>query len=95
MLVIEKGSDLDFRLIWPGECGFPMDLTDWSVSLRDVHSDLASNIEVDIDDPTKGSITVHIEWDEDYRYGRRMKFRIQITSSDSQRTTPHIEVKVV
>ena len=94
MLLILKGSDLLFRLVWPGEEGQPMNLTDWTVEPYDEIGLIRDKVELSIEEPLTGVILGSIPWDDGFPYGNTMGFRVLIRNEPMQFTTPQIKVNV-
>ena len=94
MLQMLRGSDVDFRMIWPGTGGTPFDLTGWSVAPFEAHERLSANLTLEIGDAAVGEILGRIEWDDAYTNGAIMGFRVQISSAGTEYSTPRLSVNV-
>lgn len=92
-LTLNRGSDLDFKVIWPDGEG-RANLAGYSVDGYDVHKRLAENLVLSITDAAQGEITGRINWRDDMPVGREMHFRVRITIGEHTQTTPLIWVNV-
>jgi len=87
-----RGSDVDFSLVWKDSDNLPADLFGYTVQLLDVTPELAPYLTVAITDPANGGITGRIEWDASLVAGVNYRFRIQVTLGTEDQSTPLIEV---
>lgn len=93
-LVLNKGSDLNFKINWPEGTG-RKDLTGYTVDLYDYSINLPSYLTLTVTDPLQGEITGRLEWDENIPIGRNMYFRVRISLGSEQQTTPRVWIEVV
>lgn len=78
---INRGSDADFTIIWPG------DLTGREVGLFEPHPALVGNLSVTISevDGDETIIAAHFEWNQ--KMPCRMEFRVATVLGEDQRTS--------
>ena len=89
-----RGSDVDFRMVWPGDLGQPFDLTQWDISAFEAHRLLEGTLTLTKGDAAAGEIIGRIEWDGAFNTGASMGFRVQISQGDEHRSTPQLIVNV-
>jgi hypothetical protein len=89
-----RGGDARFSLVYPSDTLTPLDLTGWTVSAFEPHVKLVGNLFLTIEPGTGGVITGKIEWDNTYRLGKDMTFRVQITKGQDNLSTPLFVVDV-
>lgn len=94
MLKLLHGSDLNFRLIWPGSDGQPEPLDGCVVDAHEASPILADKLELSLGDEV-GEIIGRITWSDQFRYGVTMSFRVRLTLGEARRTTPIIKVNIV
>jgi hypothetical protein len=87
-----RGSDVDFSLVWKDSDNDPADLHDYTVQALDVTPELAPYLTVTITDPANGVITGRIEWDASLLAGVNYRFRVQVTLGTEDDATNLIEV---
>jgi hypothetical protein len=87
-----RGSDVDFSLVWKDSDNDPADLFGYTVQLLDVTPELAPYLTVAITDPANGGITGRIEWDASLLAGVNYRFRVQVTLGAEDDATNLIEV---
>lgn len=95
VLTMLRGSDLVFRMFWPGVGTAPFPLAGWSVSGFEVHSKLRPNLSLAVVDAPGGEILVRIEWDDSYVNGSTMSFRVQLSKSGDEISSPKMRVNVI
>ena len=87
------GSDLQFDIPWPDGNGGVVDLTDWSVHVIDVTSDISELITASKSEtPTDGTITVRLEWSVSLQKRTPYDFRIQISRGGDDVSTNLLRV---
>lgn len=94
VLEMLRGSNVGFRIIWPGAEGQPFDLTGWEVKAFEPHARLNGNLTLDIADAPAGVIIGSIAWDDKYPNGNVMNFRVQVSRGDQVMSTPEFMVNV-
>jgi hypothetical protein len=87
-----RGSDVDFSLVWKDSDNDPADLFGYTVQVLDVTPELAPYLTVSITDPANGVITGRIEWDASLLAGVNYQFRVQVTLGTEDDATNLIEV---
>jgi hypothetical protein len=87
-----RGSDVDFTLVWKDSDNDPADLFGYTVQLLDVTPELADYLTVAITDEANGVITGRIEWDASLLAGVNYQFRVQVTLGTEDDATNLIEV---
>jgi len=87
-----RGSDVDFSLVWKDSDNDPADLFGYTVQALDVTPELAPYLTVTITDPANGVITGRIEWDASLLAGVNYRFRVQVTLGTEDDATNLIEV---
>jgi hypothetical protein len=87
-----RGSDVDFSLVWKDSDNDPADLFGYTVQVLDVTPELAPYLTVSITDPANGVITGRIEWDASLPAGVQYQFRVQVTLGTEDDATNLIEV---
>jgi hypothetical protein len=87
-----RGSDVDFSLVWKDSDNDPADLFGYTVQVLDVTPELAPYLTVSITDPAIGVITGRIEWDTSLLAGVNYRFRVQVTLGTEDDATNLIEV---
>ena len=87
-----RGSDVDFSLVWKDSDNDPADLFGYTVQLLDVTPELADYLTVAITDEANGVITGRIEWDASLLAGVNYQFRVQVTLGTEDDATNLIEV---
>jgi hypothetical protein len=87
-----RGSDVDFSLVWKDSDNLPADLFGYTVQLLDVTPELADYLTVAITDEANGGITGRIEWDASLLAGVNYRFRVQVTLGAEDDATNLIEV---
>jgi hypothetical protein len=87
-----RGSDVDFTLVWKDSDNLPADLFGYTVQVLDVTPELAPYLTVTITDPANGGITGRIEWDASLLAGVNYRFRVQVTLGTEDDATNLIEV---
>lgn len=92
--IINRGSDLNFSFNWKDSAGANVNLTGYTISLRDVSASISPYLSVVITTPATGLITGRLEWNDTITSGRSHSFRIKITSGANDYTTNLIWVDV-
>jgi hypothetical protein len=87
-----RGSDVNFSLVWKDSDNDPADLFGYTVQLLDVTPELADYLTVAITDEANGVITGRIEWDASLLAGVNYRFRVQVTLGTEDDATNLIEV---
>ena len=87
-----RGSDVDFSLVWKDSDNDPADLFGYTVQALDVTPELAAYLTVTITDEANGVITGRIEWDTSLLAGVKYQFRVQVTLGTDDDATNLIEV---
>jgi hypothetical protein len=87
-----RGSDVDFSLVWKDSDNLPADLFGYTAQVLDVTPELAPYLTVAITDPANGGITGRIEWDASLLAGVNYRFRVQVTLGTEDDATNLIEV---
>jgi hypothetical protein len=87
-----RGSDVDFSLVWKDSDNDPADLFGYTVQALDVTPELAAYLTVTITDAANGVITGRIEWDTSLLAGVNYQFRVQVTLGTDDDATNLIEV---
>ena len=87
-----RGSDVDFTLVWKDSDNDPADLSGYTVQVLDVTPELADYLTVTIADAATGRVTGRIEWDDSLEAGVNYRFRIQVSLSVQDDSTNLIEV---
>jgi hypothetical protein len=87
-----RGSDVDFSLVWKDSDNLPADLFGYTVQVLDVTPELTPYLTVSITDPANGVITGRIEWDASLLAGVNYRFRVQVTLGTEDDATNLIEV---
>lgn len=98
VLTLNRGSDLDFTVIWPdgpGDAAPPLNLTGFTVDAFDPHPALVGQLTLTITDAAAGQITGRIEWADDMPPGAIMAFSIRIAQGADATATPPITVRVL
>lgn len=91
--VINKGSDLEMRMIWTDDAG-PVNLTGYAVAIYDAHPKIAPHVTAEITDAAGGVVSVRMDWDESMPVGGIMHFRVKLRSGTNDVTTPMQRVRI-
>lgn len=91
---INRGSDLDFRVIWKDALGAPLNLAECVVSAFEPHPLLANRLTLAITDAPAGVISGRLEWSDDFPTGRIMTFRVRLSANGTDTSTSAIRVIV-
>lgn len=93
---LNRGSDMPFEVEFQDDAGEPMDLTGaTNVEVFEPHANLSGHVSVALGpDPTLGIITGRIEWDGEFKDGRRMSFRVRCNLAGDDVSSPPIWVLV-
>ncbi len=87
-----RGSEVDFTIVWKDSDNDPAVLFDYTVQAMDVSDGLADYLTLEITDPANGVITGRIEWDDSLTAGVNYRFRVQVTLDDEDDATNLTEV---
>jgi hypothetical protein len=87
-----RGSDVDFSLVWRDSANDPADLSGYTLQLLDVSTEILPYLTATISDPPNGVVSGRIEWDASLLAGVNYRFRIQVTLGTEDDATPLIEV---
>ena len=87
-----RGSDVDFTIVWKDSENEPADLHDYTVTAMDVTAGLESYLTLEITDEANGVITGRIEWNASLLAGVNYRFRVQVTLGTEDDATNLIEV---
>jgi hypothetical protein len=93
-LLVNKGSDLNFKITWPEGTG-RKNLTNYIVELYDHTEGLDQHLTLTITDPNNGEITGRLNWNESFAMGRNFKFRVRINLAGETSSTPPIWIEVI
>lgn len=92
--MVNKGSDLNFKVTWPEGTG-RKNLTGYTVELYDHSAGLEQYLTLGITDPLQGEISGRLDWDESFTIGRNFRFRIRIVLGAETTSTPPIWIEVI
>jgi hypothetical protein len=87
-----RGSDVDFTIVWKDSANEPADLHDYTVAAMDVTTGLEDYLTLEITDEANGVITGRIEWNDSLLAGINYRFRVQVSIDEDQDATNLIEV---
>lgn len=92
--IINRGSDLVFQFNWKDGDGENVDLTGYTLFLRDVSASFIPYLTAGITTPEEGLISGRVEWDNSIEKGRVHHFRIGIRQGTNDYTTNLVWVDV-
>lgn len=92
--IINRGSDLVFQFNWKDSLGANVNLTGYTIFLRDVSESIEDYLTVEITTAASGLISGRVEWNDGISSGRIHHFRIGIRQGSNDFTTNLIWVEV-
>lgn len=95
-LIINRGSDASFPMVWEDALGVPLDLSGRVVEILDASSPIAANLTGEVTDGLNGVVTLYLEGTEPIRVGKYL-FRVQlntITIPVDSISTPLINLEI-
>jgi len=92
--ILNRGSDLNFSFNWKDSAGANVNLTGYTVSLRDVSASILPYLTVELTTAASGLITGRLEWNDTLASGRNHYFRVKITSGANDYTTNLLWIEV-
>lgn len=91
--IVNKGSDLTFEFHWPDGAGGNANLNGYTVSLFDVDRELSDHITTELVDAPTGLIRTTIQWSDNFKLRRGMKFRFAIRLGELDHSTNALMVE--
>ena len=90
-LIINAGSDLDLTFTWPSEvAGQGANLTNYTVDLFEVSSELVGLLSVTLTNAAQGLITITLTWADTIPRMQSGHFRVRLTAPGGYRTTTNL-----
>jgi len=93
-LILNRGSTVDFSLVWPDGAGGTANLTGFTVDAFEPHANLAAHLTLTLVDAATGLISGRIVWDDAMPDGSFMTFRIRVSGGGGVTTTNRLQVTV-
>jgi hypothetical protein len=94
-LEMQRGGDVDFRMIWPGDVvDEPFVLDGWIVRVFEAHPVLAPHITLVVGDASIGELVGRIAWNKNFSDALKMSFRVQLEKEGRFKSMPPIRVVV-
>lgn len=91
-LTIYRGTDVRQKCILTDAEQNPIDLTGYDVRLLDASPELGATLAVT--DAVNGEVEVTAEWQDTWKTGRNMSFRIQISMEGRDTSWPQVWIQV-
>lgn len=91
---LNRGSDCSFGGTLTDDQGAPINLTGYTISAFEASTELAGFLTLTIVNAAAGTWSGHIEWDDGFKNGAYMQFRILFSVGSDRKTTPAIWVDV-